>query len=152
MSGLVEFKVTGLAALEAQLTELGTELGAKALAQAARQAFKPVVAAAKAMVPVSDLDDDHLRDSIRLTVVKPKGDGSVVVVGIRIAGGNPKGARVPPARRWHFVELGTAHQAAHPYLRPALDQNAAAVLDLLKTEIVKSIQKALRKRAKAATQ
>ncbi len=150
MSGFVGFKVTGLKELEAQLADLGEELGAKALAQAARQAFKPVLEAAKALAPVSALDELHLRDAIKLTVIKPKGeDGEAVVIGLRISGKGAKG-QLPPARRWHFIEFGTAHQAAHPFLRPALAANAPRVLELLKTEIVKSIQKAIRKRSKAA--
>lgn len=156
MSGLVEFKLTGLDALQAQLVALGKEAGAKALAQAAREAFKPVLADAKALVPVNT---GSLRDALRLSVVKPKGDdGPAVVVGVVVGAGSKDAAggkligrdELPPARRWHFIELGTAFQAAHPFLRPALRANAAAVLDKLKVEIAKSIQKVLRKRAKAA--
>lgn len=156
MSGLVEFKLTGLSDLQAQLEDLGTELGVKALAQAARKAFQPVLDAAKAMAPAYS---GALRASLKLKVAKPKGaDDTVVVVGIKISGG-PKDSsggallgkeELPPARRWHFIELGTAKMAAHPFLRPALDANASAVLDLLKVEIANSIEKALKKRARAA--
>jgi HK97 gp10 family phage protein len=156
---LVEFKVAGDSQLQAQLVDLGAELGAKALAQAVRQAFKPVLETAKEMVPV---DSGDLRDALRLSVKKPNSGDTVVVVGLRIGGGAKLkgiaaiaqkyashfgGERLPPARRWHWVELGTANMAAHPYLRPALDQNAGKVLELLKSELVKSIEKALKKKA-----
>lgn len=144
MSEGVAFKLVGMAALQEQLTNLGAELGVKAMAQAARQAFKPVLEAARAMAPV---DTGELRDSLRLSVKKPRAGDGVVVVGLRIGGS--KGAKgLPPARRWHLAEFGTAFQAAHPFLRPALDQNAAAVLELLKTELVKSIAKAIQKKGK----
>jgi HK97 gp10 family phage protein len=146
VSGLVTIKVSGLDALQQQLIEIGVELGVKALAQAARKAFKPVLDAAKSLVPT---DSAALRDSIKLSVKKPGSGDSVVVVGIRIGSG-PKGSKdLPPARRWHFVEFGTAHMAAHPFLRPAFDQNQSRVLEDLKTELVKSIQRAIAKKAKS---
>jgi HK97 gp10 family phage protein len=144
VSGSLKIKVEGLAALQAQLVELGGEMGVKALAQAARKAFKPVLESAKGLVPKHS---GALRDAIKVSVLKPGAD-SVVVVGLRIGGG-PKGSKeLPAARRWHFIEFGTAHMAAHPFLRPALDQNAAKVLEDLKTELAKSIQKAIAKKAK----
>lgn len=152
MSGLVEFKLEGLSDLQTQLARLGTdgELGRKALAQAARKAFQIVLASAKGMVPVYS---GALREALKLTVKKPKGGDAVVVVGIYVgkgakdsAGGRLLGRdELPPARRWHFVELGTAFMAAHPFLRPALDANADAVLGLLKTELAKSIARIQRK-------
>jgi HK97 gp10 family phage protein len=70
------------------------------------------------------------------------------VVGLYIgdAGGAGNPGELPPARRWHFIEFGTADLAAHPYLRPALDANADAVLTLLRTELQASIDRALRKK------
>ncbi len=144
MSGLVSFKLQGLDALQAQLVDLGAQLGVKALAQAARQAFKPVLETARALVPV---DSGELRDSLRLSVKKPSAGEMVVVAGLRIGGSKGGGQELPPARRWHWIEFGTAHIAAHPFLRTALDQNASAVLDLLKAELVKSIAKAVSKKS-----
>lgn len=155
---MIELKVRGLIDLQDQLVALGNELGIKALAAAARKAFMPVLAAAKAMVPV---DSGALRDSLKVTVKKPKGGEAVVVVGIRI--GRGQGAKqasvaaaafgeaqidkLPPARRWHFIELGTADLAPHPFLRPALDSNAQVVLDALKEELAKGIARAQKKKA-----
>ncbi len=157
MSNLVNIQVKGLSDLQGQLEALGVELGVKALAQAARKAFAPVLEAARAMVPKYS---GALAASLKIAVKKPKGGGDLVVaVGIKISGGPKDSAggallgkeELPPVRRWHFIELGTAHMAAHPYLRPALHSNASAVIDQLKVEISKSIQKALKKKAKAAS-
>lgn len=149
----MSIKVHGLDVLEKQLLELGAQMAAKVLAQAARRAFAPVLETAKALVP---RDTGALADSLRMSTVTGPGD-AVVRVGISIGGGHARQARiaaaafgeaqakVPPARRWHFIELGTSQHSAHPYLRPALDSNAARVLELLKVELRASIDKAIKK-------
>ena len=147
--------IRGIGELNAKLTALGSELAAKALAQAARKAFKPVLDDAKRLVP---RDTGALADSLLLAVVRKNDD--TLAVGIKIGRGRgSKQARIaaaafgeaqddglPPARRWHFIELGTSRTPAHPYLRPALDANAAEVIELLKKELRVSIEKALAKR------
>lgn len=129
------FKLKGLDSVLKQLESLGTKIGAKTLASGARQAFKPVLAAARALAP---RDSGELVAAIRLTVIKTRNDDRVVVVGLRI-GGTKAAKGVPPARRWHFVEFGTAHMQAHPFLRPAFDANAELVLSILRIEVQKAI-------------
>lgn len=146
----VSLNVTGLDAINAQLTELGVELGAKVLATAARKAFKPVFDAAQRLVPK---DTGALRDAIRLTVTKPASGDLVVAVGLVVAGPkkgqkSPKG--VGPGIYWRFVELGTVKLAPHPFFRPALNANAEKVIELLKAECVKGIERALKKQARGA--
>lgn len=149
MSGTI-LKLQGLSALLDQLVELGPELGQKTLVSAARRAFKPVLTTARQLVPV---DSGALRESLRLASIKPKGGEAVAVVGIIFGAAKQAavaaaafGGGMPPARRWHFIEFGTAHQAAHPFLRPALDQNASAVLELLRDEMSKGIIRAAAKK------
>lgn len=147
----MSIKVTGLSELLGQLKKLDTELGEKALASAGRLSFKSVLEAARALVPV---DSGELRDAIRIRVAKSKNGG--VAVGIQIASSTSKmkqarvaaaafnesqSKRLPPSRRWHFVELGTANQAPKPFLRPALDQNAQRVVDDLREQLKKQIAK-----------
>ncbi len=135
-------KVEGLDKLQDQLEEvMGVELGVKALARAARKAFEPVLEAAKSMAPIST---GALRDALKITVKKPSSGEAVVIVGLRITKG-AGGEEVPASRRWHFEEFGTAHMAAHPFLRPALDRNATEVIDRLKDELVRIIAKAQKK-------
>lgn len=149
-------QVRGMKGLLEQLTRLQADLAAKALAKAGRAAFKPVLDAAKAMAP---RDTGALADSLVLKVEKPKGDDGVFRVGIKIgkgkaakqaviaaaAFGEGQSKGLPPARRWHFIELGTSKLAAHPFLRPALDQNAALVVELLKAQLQAQIFKAVNK-------
>jgi HK97 gp10 family phage protein len=150
---LISLNVHGLKDLQMQLEELrDVELAAKTLASAARKAFKPVLEAAQSRAPV---DTGVLRDSIKIAVKKPKNGDAVVVVGLRIAKDKTAAARTgrknaDASWRWHFVELGTRFQGSRPFLRPALDGNAQAVVEALKTELAKGIQRVVRKRARAA--
>lgn len=137
-------QVHGLKELQKQLKKLGNKDGRQALARACRKAFKPVLDTAKALAP---RHRGILADSLKISVLQPKGQDAAVVVGIKI--GAPKGIgtkELPPARRWHFVELGTVKMSAHPFLRPALDQNADRVVELLKAEIRNSIDRTMKKR------
>lgn len=146
-------KVKGLRELQAQLKSLGTELGGKAAAQASREAFRPVLEAAKAMAPE---DTGELRASLRLGTAKlPKGG---VAVGIVIGGGSKaKQAKAaaaafgerhfPAARRWHFAEFGTSKQSAKPFLRPAMDSQGAATVDRLTPALQRAIARAMKKRS-----
>jgi HK97 gp10 family phage protein len=151
-------KVTGLKALETQLLSLGTAMAHKTLVAAARKAFMPVIEAAKGMVQT---DSSALRDAIKLVVKKPKDGAAVVVVGLKIAGAKRNSRKyferrnagleavMNPRFRWHFIEFGTAHSSAHPYIRPAFDQNVAPMLATLKEELVKSLTKAIKRKARA---
>ncbi len=143
----MSFQVLGLQALQDQLLEIGAELGQKTLAAASRRAFAQVIERAKGLVPV---DSGALRDALRLRVVKPKGGDTMVVVGMYVAATKGNGKELPPARRWHFVELGTVHMPAHPFARPALDATAGSVLEDLKTELAAAIQRAMKRKARAA--
>lgn len=152
----MSLEIKGMAGLLNQLTRMQAQLAAKALAQAGRKAFKPVLDAAKQMVPK---DSGALADSLKLSVVKPTSENGVLKVGIKIGvGARSKQAKIaaaafgesqtkalPPARRWHFIELGTSKMSAHPFLRPALDHNADLVLELLKGELQKAILQAVNK-------
>lgn len=151
------YDLKGLETVKAQLAAVDSEVAQKALAVALRNQFKPVVEMAKRLVPRLT---GALAESLTLTVVKPSEGDTVVAVGIRI---NDKAARIrqanvaaaafgtgqseelPPSRRWHFIELGTIKLAATPFLRPALDANAQGVLDGLRAELAKAIEKAIRK-------
>lgn len=153
-------KLTGLAAVTAQLKEVSDDIATKALASAARTVFKRVADTAKQLVP---RDSGDLREAIVVRVVKPKGGNGPLVVGIKVlattgkskqatiaaaAFGEGQTRRLPPARRWHFIELGTKNRAPTPFLRPALDMNAQSVIDDLSDELRKKIIAAVKKKSK----
>lgn len=151
-------KLEGLKALQAQLEELGSVGGQKVLARVARKAFVPVLEAAKAKAPV---DTGLLREAIKLGVAKPKSGRAVVAVGLVITKGKhgklrkhmTKAARkqsiaTDPSARWHFVEKGTAKMPAKPFLRPALEENEARVVETFRDELDKAIKRALKRKAR----
>lgn len=156
-------KVRGIESVMAQLREVDAELGQAALVKAGRAAFKKVAESAKQRAPV---DTGALREAITIRAGKPKKGTTVAVVGLAVStsAGRSKQAAMAaamfnegqskkdrPARRWHFAELGTANQAAHPFLRPALDENAQGVVDDLGKELRKKIAAALKKKAKGTS-
>ena len=149
----------GLEGLRDQLAAVEAELAAKALGAALREAFKPVLATAKALAPKWS---GALADSLVIAATRPTSGDLVVAAGIKIGSsklskqaamaaavfGEGQSAELPPARRWHWIELGTIKMAAHPFLRPALDANAQAVLDSLKELLRKKIEQALKRKGR----
>lgn len=148
-------KLLGMKELDAQLKRLATETRPKVLRASVRAAFKPVLEAAKSKVPV---DTGELRAGIVLATAK---QDQTVAAGLVVANTQAHAqARVAaaafgeaqvkgsPARRWHLTELGTRTQAAQPFMRPAIDENAGVVVDGLKRELAKRIAKALKKGGK----
>lgn len=139
----------GLKDLEKQLVALGANEGRKVLTRAARNAFAPVLEAAKQNAPV---DTGLLRDNIVIVTQKPKEGDGVVLVGLRVkksketrqskTGKARKPGYQSPHWRWHFAEL------KHPFMRPALDANADTVVGNLRGELAKAIARVLKKRAK----
>lgn len=157
----MSIKVKGLEGVMAQLREVSMEMGSKALAKAGRASFKKVLESAKQLVPV---DSGDLREAMVIRVVKPVSSRvDALVVGIQIvarsgaskqalmaaaAFGEAQSKRLPPSRRWHFIELGTKNRAPQPFLRPALDMNSQGVVDDLSIELRKKIAAAVKKASK----
>lgn len=138
----LKIQLHGMKELVAQLRELGDIQAQKSLVAATRKAFKPVLADALSRVPV---DEGTLRDSLKLTVVRPELGEPVLRVGLRVA----KRRKGESAHwRWHFVEFGTADATAKPFLRPAMDRNEGQMLADLKTAIAKEIARIAKKRAR----
>lgn len=138
----VSVQVSGLDAIHAQLLQLQAETAAKVLVASAKKAFLPVLWSARGKVPV---DSGSLRDSLKIAVAKSDEGDLICSVGITIGkkeGGKP--GELAPSTRWHFIELGTVKIPATPYLRPALDENASGVVEILKDELTKRIARAVK--------
>lgn len=153
----MSIKVRGLENVMAQLREVSAETGAKALAGAARASFKRVADTAKALAPK---DSGALADAIAVRSSRPGKGDTVAKVGLVVLARTARSKQatmaaavfneaqskdLPPARRWHFPELGTVHQAPKPFIRPALDTNAQAVVDDLGKQVDKKIAAAVKK-------
>ena len=125
------FEIEGLDELEGKFDELTAKLGRAVLRNAFRKAGRVIEKEARLLAPKDDRD---LERGIG-TSVSSKPEEVTVDVGVRL---RRPGA---PARYYGFQELGTAHHAAHPFLRPALDNKGAEAVRVIASELVPEIRK-----------
>jgi HK97 gp10 family phage protein len=152
--------VEGFSDLHAALKELSRATERNVLKRAVKKAGQPILEAAQSHAPVKT---GQLRDSIRLTVgfddpdfrrraraafsatgsargVKRTKGGGNVLAQVR-AGGN----LAPYAS---LIELGSVRITAHPFLRPAFDEQSSDALALLKETLGVEVRKATARRAR----
>lgn len=140
-----KIQLEGFSEFEAQLKAMadGFKYDAVArntLAKAAAKAMAPVEAMAKADAGYNEKNTDkiHMRDTIRtdfrIPNSKDKQSGYVNNTDAAIAIVSVKKSAVSLAQ-----EFGTSRMPMHPFLRPALDNNAETVLDILKSELASII-------------
>lgn len=156
MAGDFTFSLTGIDELVKNLENVSYDMKRKTGRSALRKAAMVVVNAAKQNVAGHDdpATGRKISDNINLRwngkLFKSTGD-----IGFRI--GVLKGARLPKDNNattgqgtatphWRLLELGTKVAIAKPFLRPALEQNVAAVtkvfLDTYAANLTKAIKKA----------
>lgn len=137
-------QLEGFAEFEQQLRDMaegfrGDLVARNTLVPSAKAAMGVVLDAAKSRAPVGDKPRDeknpiHMRDTIRLDARIPSGkdrmseyvndtDAAIAVVSV-------KKSAVSLAN-----EFGTSKMAANPFLRPALQESADAVLTELKSQL-----------------
>jgi HK97 gp10 family phage protein len=142
------FELEGFDEFEKQLLEMakdfrGDTIARKALVPAAKIAMETVFNDAQSRAPVGDKPRDdknpfHMRDTMRLDARIPsekdkrseyvnETDAAIAVVSV-------KKSAVSLAQ-----EFGTSKISAHPFLRPAFQQNANAVLNVLKSQLAERI-------------
>lgn len=150
-----DFSISGFDEVTKKLGRLSVDVGDKAGRAALRKASGIVAKAARenALQVDDPLTGRTIRDNIRLQFAgrhyRETGD-LMYRVGVstrrgRIPKGNPDEGPKGNTPHWHLVEEGTEHSRAQPFLRPALSENINPVLDKLKTELSKEIDKALSK-------
>ena len=144
-----EIMVEGADELARALRKLSDEVRKGVLAGALAPAALPVLRAAQAYAP-KGVPEDHfaatdrlvgsggkdtkpprsLAQSLEIRWGKSDADHADVAIGSFGRSGMARGSeKLGPASYQHgFVELGTAHNRAHPYLRPALDSTKDQVI------------------------
>ena len=139
------FYIDGLADLNRKLLQLGAKTGVAALRKAARKAMKPVE---DAMREGAREDSGALKASIgmRARVGSRSSKARAVTIAVgpvkKSAGrGDKKKDLVGVNQKAISQEYGNAKQSAKPFIRPALDQHKDAVLDTLKTEFKKELER-----------
>lgn len=132
---VAEFRVTGLDALTAKLRALPQEIADKLGDNALKAGAKPIMAEMARTVRRSNRNEPHIADNIASQVDKEAESGSRVI---------HIGFRKNVSWRVHFLEFGTAHSAAHPFIRPAMDTQRDAALQAMATSLASGLQRLAR--------
>lgn len=157
-------KVEGLRVLEAQLLAIGEEYGAKA-------AISPVRRALGKAGKVIQADAQHrvrrktgtLAENIIVTTYRNPPEGQIgVKVTVRAKAKayksnsrNVRQGRVGLEYNFYgplfygaFLEFGTSHAPAYPFMRPAFESNKAPLGNLIRDELAKAIDASVKRLAK----
>lgn len=146
-------KVEGLKELEAALEELGSKAVARGvLRRVLTRRGQPLADTMRALAPDDpDTGGNDLRSSIavstklsprqrRLHRKETKDDRAFAEV---FVGAGP----LPQA---HLQEFGTSHHGPQPFARPAWDEHKGRILDGLKDDLWKEVEKTAKRRAARA--
>lgn len=130
----VNFKVHGAAEIERAMKELGQQAANRIARSALNRGGTPIVKRAKDLVPVNT---GELKKAIskRLRRQRRGSDKQTLVIGIEN----------PTSRRAHFTEFGTANSAASPFLRPAMDETQATVVQTMTDAMRVGIEREIKK-------
>lgn len=128
-------EIEGVEELRGKLRGLTQKMQRGALRNAFRGAGRIVEREAKTLVPVESGD---LKDAIGTSV-------SATTTAVKVDVGVRRRRPGSPARYAHLVELGTAHSAPQPFLRPALDNKADEAVASIARALRPEIEKAARK-------
>jgi len=142
----MSMQVTGFKELGQQLDRLSRATGKAAMRRALQNAAKPMLSAAIGNAPYdagnAKKRGKHLRDTLSIStklnraqtaLEKEEGRSQVYLY---------LGAGAPHA---HLVEFGTRKSRPRPFLRPAFDAHKQAVLDRLKDELWKEVNKSIKR-------
>ncbi|EME0451623.1 TPA: HK97 gp10 family phage protein [Pseudomonas aeruginosa] len=157
MADAFEVDLKGFNEIMKKLRELGPKLERTYLRRAARKAMNIVKEDAKARVKPTD--NPKSAENIAKNIVvqessrRSKAVGGVVMrVGVMGGAQNAKAGGLIGKKNlkenpggdtwyWRFMEFGTEHQAAQPFMRPALEENTENVTETMAVELNKGIDK-----------
>lgn len=129
MADIMRIKLEGGERLEAALKDLGGKVAGRLGTNAVRAGARVISNEAKDRVPVKT---GALRRSIRVfddrAAVRANLKERTAFVGTRLFYGK-------------FVELGTAHSSAKPFLRPAMDESGDSAVDKLADNLGDGIER-----------
>lgn len=141
-------QLEGVADLTKQLTEMGAKLATKELKGTVKEAIDIALHRARSTIPVGT--EYHVTYK-----------GRIVSPGFALASIDTKigldkrtgaayallGVRPEAFYALAFVELGTAHMAAQPWLRPAFEESKDPMLTAIASELKQRVEKIAAKRA-----
>ncbi|KVU27558.1 HK97-gp10 family putative phage morphogenesis protein [Burkholderia ubonensis] len=135
-------QVLGLADLRADFEKLAKAQSTKALRRATVAGAKVIRDAARARAPKRS---GKLRRNIVSAALRQKDAPGLATAGVRVRS-KGKGDSPTNAFYWRFVELGTQHMKAEPFMRPAFDASLAQAEGAIRTEIARAIDEVSRGR------
>lgn len=128
----INIEMLGMPELQKKLSTLLPRVQKKVVRSALREAIQPVAAQAQRTAPVQS---GLLQLAIKVMSRKFKDRNKF---GIQVSTGGLSGAEIFYAA---FNELGTRHQPARPFMRPALKDNEGAAKTILAKEIGDGIER-----------
>lgn len=153
-----QVSITGADDIKRRLKLLPEEMQKKALGPAARKGMK--IVRDTATRNAASIDDPKTPNNIAKNIIVQRSGpqskrvgGLVLRVGVRGGARKPKESKEAAARSapggatwyWRFLEFGTAHSRARPFLQEALSSNVEAVTTATTNELSKQIDKIAKK-------
>lgn len=149
----VEVQIHGIDELNRKLKLLTSSKAAKRIARkAARQAMNIVRDAAR--VNAKTIDDPETVDKIWKNIAVSGGktrNQNEIVMRVGVRGGASFSNKNPPkvsggdTRHWRWIEYGSAHNVAIPFMRPALNNNIQEVTNKFSSVFEAELDKELAK-------
>lgn len=137
---MTSIKIKGLSELERAMKALPDRLAKKHLTAAVRQGAKLIGTEARAFA-VNSEDTGRLRRSITWFKMSRRASIHSVSFGIRPRSSSKKSKDDPKnAWYWRFIELGTRHMPAQPFLRPAFEFNKRRAVGVISRVLRKGLQ------------
>ena len=140
--GPVTLRIEGLKQIDLALKKVGIEFERKIARSAVRAGAKIIMEEAKRLAPVDPDGQQTLKKSIQVVTRSKRVGDAVVSVATR--SGRKYAPKNMNAFYAPFLEFGTEHQPAQPFLRPALRKRTPSAI----REMVKVIQRRLASLAK----
>ena len=136
---MLTLNVQELAALTDRLKDIEAKIAKKALRTAARKGMSIVRDEVKANAPEDTSDDaDNIKTKAFIALQSSLRRG-VLSVRVGVRGGAKKNPDTP--YYWRMVEFGTKHISAKPFMTPALENNAEAVIDRIADELRRELDR-----------
>lgn len=131
---MISGKIEGLADVQQYLEAKKAKVEAQAIGKIVKEAAKPIIASARARVPV---DSGLLRKQIGFITANDSKYPTTALIGVNYRFMGAK--RGNSAYYAHIVEYGgkTTNRAPHPFMRPAFELNKARATKHIKSAVLK---------------
>ncbi|WP_257556419.1 HK97-gp10 family putative phage morphogenesis protein [Sphingobium sp. CFD-2] len=151
---MAESTISGLDEIEAMLRQLPSKVEREQVVEKSLRAGASVIhdAAKENLISAGSVDTGLLANTMRITRQADQRQGQVIVslkpsskLSMVIRKGKGKPTRARPSRYAHFVEKGTEHSPARPFMRPAVDEKGQKAVETIRDTALKAIADVARK-------